>query len=448
MKTTIKYLALIPILVWNILLSAETDRNDTVDLNRTGSWIAFPFAFSSDDTGLAGGAGVIAEGVLQPQTTLVATLFTGEELDYTTNGMSDSGSFGGGLLSFSDFKIPYTNNRLYFSIWGASVFTPKDSFYIDGSNDSNIDDAWKSSGQSNFFYTTWSYVLPVGEGLDKPEAIYNLKDGFAMDREDYGNGVPFETGRTTVGIKTFYQDQEIDNWKDSDTWAGFASAPTWNTEGLRLFMLHDNTDFDLNPSRGYSFQLQYSKDFGTGDDLQSWDFIDFKYNKYFTLETFDFMQTYTKQDVLAFSFWTGYSPDWDTDSEIIPGIDTHRPPLWEGGRLGGFNRMRGYDSNRFSGKAVIYGTAEYRAILDYNPFQKNTSIGKWMPARIDWLQVVGFVEAGRVNDGYNSELLRDMRYDAGVSVRAMVADLPVRFDIAKGDEDTYMWVMIRQPFDF
>jgi outer membrane protein assembly factor BamA len=181
------------------------------------------------------------------------------------------------------------------------------------------------------------------------------------------------TGRTSIGLKTFFQSDnsdETERWEDSDWWKNTTDVPTWDTNGLRFFLTHDNTDFDLNPSRGYHFQVQYSKDFGKGDSLQSWDFLEFKYNQYFDLPTFSF----TQQNVLALSVWTGYSFSWENDKEIAPGFNAHRPPPWEGTRLGGFNRMRGYENNRFSDKAVFYATAEYRAVLDWNPLKKNDYI--------------------------------------------------------------------------
>jgi len=118
--------------------------------------------------------------------------------------------------------------------------------------------------------------------------------------------------------------------------------------------------------------------------------------------------------------------------------------MWEGARLGGFNRMRGYDMNRFSDKAVFYAAAEYRAIIDYNPF-KDLS---WMPAKVDWFQVVAFAEAGRVHDRYTMDLLNDMKYDVGISLRALVSELPLRLEVAHGEEGTYMWLMAQHPFDF
>ena len=419
-------------------LNAAQDNNITESKN----WVILPYAFTSDSTGLSGGVGVIKQGLLQPQTTLIASVFGGVPQDIIINGHPEEANFSGGFISFTDYKLPYTD-RFFFSLMGLKSYFPKSSYYIDGSNDSSKDDAFTTSGDSNFFYTTFRYVLPIGEGLGNPEGLYRLQDGFAMGREGYGGGTPFVTGRTSIGLKTFFQSDNSDNSDDitdPDWWKNGTDVPTWDTNGLRFFLTHDNTDFDLNPSRGYHFQLQYSKDYGKGDSLQSWDFLEFKYNQYFDLDTFSF----TQQNVLALSVWTGYSFSWDQDREIAPGIDAHRPPMWEGGRLGGFNRMRGYDNNRFLDKAVFYATAEYRAVLDWNPLRKND----YIPVAVDWFQVVPFVEVGRVHDKYNFDLLTDLKYDVGISLRAMVAQLPVRLDVAYSEEGTNMWVMIQQPFDF
>jgi len=432
-----KYLFFI-LLSTTFLNAAQKDNNTT----KSEEWIFLPYAFSSEATGFAGGISAIKRGLFQPQTTFAATLFTGLPQDVVINGQPDKATFSGGFISFSDFKLPYTD-RLFFSFMGLKSYFPKNRYYIDGSNNSNKDDVYISSGDSDFFTTTFRYTLPIGEGVDNPEGHYKLKEGFCVGREDCGGNVPFITGRTSIGIKTFFQTDNTENtemWEDSIWWENGTSLPTWNTNGLRFFLAHDNTDFDINPSRGYQFQLQYSKDFGWGDSLQSWDFLEFKYNHYFDLDTFSF----TKQNVLALSLWTGYSFSWDNDTEISPGFDAHRPPMWEGARLGGFYRMRGYDQDRFSDKAVFYAAAEYRAIIDYNPL-KNIS---WIPAKVDWFQVVLFAEAGRVDDQYTLDLLSDMKYDAGISLRAMVSELPIRLDVAHGEEGTYVWLMAQHPFDF
>ncbi|HEY9189899.1 MAG TPA: BamA/TamA family outer membrane protein [Sulfurovum sp.] len=434
-----KLYPLLALLSTVVLLGAAPD-----DCNATKckDWIFLPFAFSSDSTGFAGGISAMKRGMFNPQSRFVATAFTGLPKDVIINGQKDQATFSGGFVSFLDLKLPYTD-RLFFSLVGLKSYLPQTHYYIDGSHTSDKDDAFITSGDLDFFTTTFRYTLPIGEGIDNPAGLYRLKEGFCVGREDCGGGKPFITGSTSIGIKTFFQTNNTDNtemWKDSIWWENGTSVPTWNSNGLRFFLTHDNTDFNINPSRGYHFQLQYSKDFGWGDSLQSWDFLEFKYNHYFDLDTFSF----TKQNVLALSLWSGYSFSWDNDNEISPGFDAHRPPMWEGARLGGFNRMRGYDHNRFSDKAAFYAAAEYRAVIDYNPLKDID----WIPMKVDWFQAVLFAEAGRVHDQYTVDLVSDMKYDAGVSLRAMISELPIRLDVAYGEEGTYLWLMAQHPFDF
>jgi len=441
---------LISTIAASLLTSQSFANSDTAETNTTlqqtipaSKDIAYvPYVFSTDSTGFAGGVGVIKQGFLQPQTTAIATLFYGAEQDIITNGKPDTANFSGGFAAIFDYLIPGTD-RLLFSALGMKAYFPKARYYLyDHAHNSEEDSYVETSGDSDFIYATLEYVLPMGDGINNPEGHYVLQNGFALNREGYGGGVPFVTGRTSLGITGFYEHNTFENYQPAISRKDHSSKglEEWDTNGLRFFVDHDNTDYDLNPSRGYQFRLQYSRDFGWGDSEETWDFLEFKYNHYIDLPTFSF----TQQNVLAMSFWTGYSFSWDNNSEYKPGLDNHRPPPWEGARLGGMFRMRGYNTDRFSDKAAIYGTAEYRAILNWNPFRKN----EYIPVAVDWLQVVGFVEAGRVNDTYNFDLMHDMKFDVGISLRAMAAQTPVRIDVAYGDEGTNFWVMVFQPFDF
>ena len=430
----------ISLLMSQSLLAEDTLTENNVSEAGSKDIVYVPYVFSTDSTGFAGGVGVIKKGFLQPQVTAIATLFYGAEQDIITNGQEDTANFAGGFAAIFDYVVPGTE-RLLLSAVGMKSYFPKARYYIfDHKNNSDEDDYVETSGNSDFAFINFRYVLPMGDGLDNPEGHYTLKNGFAVGREGYGGGKPFVTGRTGIGISGFYEHNSFENYIAPTTGVDHSSGglEKWDTNGLRFFVDHDNTDYDLNPSRGYQFKLQYSKDFAWGNSVQSWDFLEFKYNHYVDLPTFSF----TKQNVLAMSFWTGYSFSWEKGDDLV--IAAHRPPPWEGGRLGGMFRMRGYNTDRFSDKAVVYGTAEYRAILDWNPFRKND----YIPVAVDWLQVVGFVEAGRVNDTYNTDLLQDMKFDVGVSLRAMAAEVPVRVDVAYGDEGMNFWVMVFQPFDF
>lgn len=435
------------LLLASSILSAE---EGTIDFEKTGKWIVLPYIFSTETTGLSGGVGAIVQGLLQEQTTLVGTLYYGTEQDIINNGRNETANFSGGFISYSNLKLP-TTERLFLSAWGYMNHYPKRRLYMNSTNESNDKDVLITEGQDNTGNVNLRYVLPIGEGIENPERLYKLRDGFAMDRENYGNGTPFESGRTSIGLKYFYEFQDIDNWKDIHSpWSNDSEKPEWNTSGLRFYLEHDNTDYDLNPSRGYSFLLQYSADRDWVDNSQDWDSIEFKASKYFNMDTFSF----TQQNVLALNFWTAYTPSWDNNQYWVAptatsdGIHVGQPTLFEGARLGGMFRMRGYDSNRFVDKAAIYAAVEYRAILDWNPFKTTKFLKKYSPVAIDWFQIVPFAEVGRVNDEYNADLLKDLKYDAGISIRAFAAELPIRLDVGVSDEGVNMWVMIRQPFDF
>jgi hypothetical protein len=421
------------------------DTNTSVTSEEAGSkdLVFVPYIFSTDSTGFAGGVGVIKQGFLQPQTTAIATVFYGAEQDIITNGQPDTANFSGGFAAIFDYLIPGTD-RLLLSALGMKSYFPKAKYYLYNANNKSDEENYaQTSGDADFVYLTLKYVLPMGDGLNNPEGHYRLKNGFAVGREGYGGGTPFVTGRTSLGITGFYEHNTFENYLplngDNHSSRGLEE---WDTNGLRFFVDHDNTDYDLNPSRGYQFRLQYSRDFGWGDSLQTWDFLEFKYNQYFDTPTFSWSQ----QNVVAMSFWTGYSFSWDNDNthDIYTDLNAHRPPPWEGARLGGMFRMRGYNTDRFNDRAAIYGAMEYRVILDWNPFRKNDFI----PVTVDWLQVVPFVEVGGVSNDYDSDMFDDIKFDAGIGLRAMVAQTPVRVDIAAGDEGVNFWVMVFQPFDF
>ena len=57
--------------LWSNPLHTPEDNNIT----ESKDWIVLPFAFSSDSTGIAGGIGIIKQGLLQSQTTLVMSVF-------------------------------------------------------------------------------------------------------------------------------------------------------------------------------------------------------------------------------------------------------------------------------------------------------------------------------------------------------------------------------------
>jgi len=85
-----------------------------------------------------------------------------------------------------------------------------------------------------------------------------------------------------------------------------------------------------------------------------------------------------------------------------------------------------------------------RLIPEWNPLGK---IGWLKFFEIDWWQFVPFVELGRVADTYDlGELHRDMKWDAGLSLRAMMKKFVVRLDLAAAEDEFAAVVMVNHPF--
>lgn len=418
------------------------------DENKTTTWIVLPYAFSSDTTGLTGGVVGIFHGFFQPQMTIVTTLFRGEKLPVQALNpggtvVEEEAYSKGGVLAVSGVRVPYTE-RLFFSYLGMRAYYPNQRLYINGHNDSlqdlepNNGDGTpiQTQGWNNWSYVDLRYILPLGRSEKEALPTIETMRGLPVNNEAVGGGFPFATGQTIIGIKPFYQLWTADKLHPD---AQVAS------NGLKFYLEHDNTDYPDNPSQGYSFSLQYAQDFGEGESTQKWNSIEGKYAHYFNLPDL----TYTRQNVIALNLWSAYSPSWDHNSPYVndKGEESDffykgQPPMWEGARLGGFDRMRAYDANRFHDKAAIYGALEYRVIPQLNPMRDQ----EWNPIPIMWFQGVLFAEAGRVAPQYNLELFEDMKYDVGFSIRALAATVPVRFEMAFGSEGSTMWVMLKQPF--
>ncbi len=428
-------------------LFAERITVDIRDQNKTQSWIALPYIISSNSMGFTGGIVAIFSGYGQKQMNIVASAFLGESLNVEkqlspTNTTQESKNSQGTFLAITGYKLPFVN-RLFISAYGSYAYYPNQQLYLDGSNNSvkaedKVNDTLsplRTQGYNNWYYMDFRYVLPFGENSDNPITTYKLDRGIPVNRNNYGGGLPFFTGRTILEIKPFYT-----NW----TAEKLTQEPEWTTAGLKVMLQHDNTDYIDNPSRGYGFKLQYSQDFGNFNSTQTWNAMQAQYAQYIKLPNFK----YTRMNTIALNVWSAYSPSWDKNNKLNPDIDNpvidaHQPPPWEGARLGGWNRMRGYDSNRFNDKAAIYYGLEYRVIPQLNPLKDE----KWLPIAIDWFQLVFFAEAGRVASSYDLQTLHsNMKSDIGFSLRALAAKVPVRFEMAFGEEGSSMWVMIQQPF--
>ena len=417
-----------------LTLNAATTQEDINDNNKSKFWMALPYVASTQSTGLVGGIVGIWSGYGQEQMNYVATVFYGAntKIEGIIDTDKEANSFGM-AFGINNYK-PSFSNRLFISLLGSYAYYPNQALYIDGKNDSSNEDVLRTQGYNNWYQLSFNYALPFGEYKNESTLNYLLDRGMPVGREKFGGGAPFITGTTNLLFTPFYNKWTADK---------LTNDPQWTALGIKLKLKHDNTDYLSNPARGYAFDIQYSQDFGEIASSQSWNAMEASYTQYVELPNASWM----RHNVIALNVWSAYSPSWETDQyyKNATQINAHRPPPWEGARLGGHTRMRGYSANRFSDKSAIYYGAEYRFTPDFNPLNKKDNT--WMPVGIDWFQAVLFAEAGRVAPEYSlRELHKDMKYDVGFSIRALAAKVPVRFELGVGDEGPTMYLMIKQTF--
>lgn len=393
--------------------------------------LILPYAFSTKSFGFTMGIGAGAKGYGQDQLLVGGTVF----------GSTDDAS--GVVLGMWDYRFPW-GDRLYFSAVGSVGYYPRQRAYSypyfapgtirAGSNDSDEGQYVQTPGRDNWLDLKLEFVLPLGSARERGMIDYRLGNGI-LKSEPSGGSIwnPLESGVTVLMLKQYnrYQSYEPEGLEKVDG----------TIHPLQLGIYYNNTDFPANPSYGSSQYLAYTHDFAWLDSEEEWSFVEFEASKYFSFGP----SNNARQRIFALNIWTGYSPSWDEEPDENGNVDiTSRPPHVDGATLGGFYRMRGYANHRFSGRSVIYTTAEYRYTLNWNPFAGVS----WLRfLQTDWFQLVGFIEGGRVANDYDlSELFSEWKADAGLGIRTMMAGGVIRLDIAASEEGVNGWVMFGHPF--
>ena len=393
--------------------------------------LVLPFVFSTDDLGTVIGVGGMATGLYQKQMTVGGTVYGGGD----TKGLA---------LSLWDYRI-LDSERFFFSAIGMMgefpllrAYSPLPGAFSApsspraGSNDSSFDDFIQAEGSSNWWDVKLEYVLPWGSAEKHSMASYQLQGGLLKNEVQQADWNPFKTGTSILIARQFNRYQQYRN--EEGELSGAVHA-------LELGMLYDNTNFPANPSQGSSQYIAFSYNPQWLESKEQWTFVELEASKYFSLGA----NSFAKQNIIALNTWLGYSPSWQvTTDEAGNSLVTNNAPFLEGATLGGMYRMRGFRSNRFHDKAVIYATAEYRMTLDYNPIADV----RWLNfLHLDWLQMVFYVEGGRVSPTFSRDtLFSDWKSDVGVSLRAFTAGIVVRLDFTQSKEGTSTWLMVGHPF--
>jgi len=389
-----------------------------------------PFAFYNESFGFAAAYVYAMTGYPQKQAALISSVMVGSK-----------GS-GLGFIMGRDLQMPFLDRLFLDATFQAGYFQDND-IYVNGnrdfpderagSNDSDEDNFVTSDGGwDNFFRLRFKYLLPMGHGRDTIISTQVVDQGMLVKGATGGETWnPLKSGLTYLEMQPFYRLQQV----DSDD-----VREDVKTNGLEVSLFRDNRDFRFNPSTGSAVRLSWTRDFGLLNSSNSWTVVDTEVDKYFSLGESDWF----RQRVLAFNFWTAYSPTWDEQDN---GDIDNGPPTYAGATLGGLWRMRGYPSQRFSDKAAIYYAAEYRMIPRWNPFENWDRVQKYVG--VQWLQFVPFVEVGRVAPDWGvNRLHEDVKWDAGLGLRLWAKGIVIRIDSAVSDEGFGVQMMVAQPFQF
>jgi len=389
----------------------EGDEQTTVE---TFAWL--PYVFYTANFKLAFGAGAASYGYGQPQLSLAGTAFA------TTNG-------SWGILANANNLRLRSNGRLFMDVIGGYIrYAEKDSYVSGnpdfpdeqaGSNDSSKANFLDSPARNGFVDVRLRYLLPIGFGRDTIINTFVVQDGILVSGSTGGwTWDPTISGRTYLGLDFFYNTQTLT--PDS------GDRP-YNTNGFTFTLEYDNTDFWLNPTRGSRQLLWLTRDFGLGNSSGSWTMVELEVAKFIDLGS----SRAFRQSVIALDLWT---------ADTLSG----RAPFYEGPRLGGLNRLRGYRQNRFHDLSAIYYCAELRVIPDWSPLNSIDHIG---PITFNWWQFVAFVEVGRVSPTYNlRELHSRMKADVGVGLRTLIKSAVVRADVGFSHEGWQLSAMAGHTF--
>jgi len=391
-------------------------------------FLIIPYPFFNDTIGAGLGVAAIAEGYVQPQTLSVGSGLFSTEGTYLVFLMMRNYQvplmkrvFLEPSTSFGEFKdIKYYG--------GVNPAFPNER---PGTNDSHEDNFSESDGSDIWFDMTIKYLLPIGHGREQILPDLKLQDGIPVSGHTGGeHWNPLKSGRTYIELEPFIRKQDLDD----------KAGTVQKTAGIEAALTYDNTDFGANPTTGNYARVFFDRDWGAYDNSTPWSVWGGEFSQYFSLGATE----NARQRVIAFNFWTVDSPTWN-NSHTEDGKEIfHRPPTYKGATLGGLWRLRGYPATRFNDRAGIYYGLEYRHTLAWNPLKKFTLKGK---LDVDWIQVVGFGEMGRVASTWDfGELHKDMKWSAGAGLRIMANHIILRLDLAGSDEDVIAQLFIGQPW--
>jgi outer membrane protein assembly factor BamA len=394
--------------------------------------INVPLAYYSDAWRLSGGFATYVDGLGSQRQADAYSFLIG----------SSNGSYGA-IVGMDDIEI-FPVDRLFLGWTLSYIRTEEDTNNVGGNPHFPHETAGANlSGEKNYIASasndftgsfTFKYLLPIGDGRDRIIDHYRLNNGLLESGGSGGDEFwnPAGSGRTFLELDPRFEYMQIRS--------PYSQVHQADTNVFQFNFVYDNSDFPLTPSRGNLTTLSVARDFGLAGSSGPWTNLSAQFSEYVPLG----QSNVFRQEVLALTGWTSYTPSWSQDG--TPGhLSLHgAPPFYDGAELGGSQRMRGFPEERFHDRAGVYGCAELRVIPYWNPLG---NIPALKSSDIAWMQFVTFIEVGRVADEYTvGKLFSHMKGDAGVGMRILTGDTVLRLDVAGSNEGIQFWANLNQAF--
>jgi hypothetical protein len=393
-------------------------------------WAPYPFYNTNVD--YAVGVAYAGTGMIQPQFGFVANAFVSSNDTIAAFVLARDFQLGQDSRFFADFSIFGGEFGRVQSFQSGNPDFPDE---VAGSNDSSEDNYLEAEGNDLFVRLPIRYLLPIGAGRDEVIHTYRTQGGLLIKETGTGGETwnPLAGGRTMLEFTPFYRNQELE--------LDIGGERDLATTGITARIEYDNTDWWNNPSKGSRTQFAYTRDW-SGDEPGNtpWTQMEAQYSKFWSLGEGQRAQA----RVIAFDVWVSDVPSWN-DFSIVDGERLYeRPPVYMGSALGGLFRQRGFATTRFSDRSAINYALEYRHTTETSLLSRFRFLDRF---GIDFTQLVGFVEMGRVAPEFDlGELHEDMKFTYGLGLRASAQGLIVRADLGASDEGMQIQMFVSQPF--
>lgn len=385
----------------------EHEQTTVVSGKYDAEFVAVPIIFSTETLSTTfGGAGLVKHAGQAQAVALGIGLYSANDSWLTYAG-------------FYNYQLPKLEQWLF----SAELFRghyEQGIYYLPQTEVRGDTDRIISVGDEGFSKFHIKYVLPFGGGANGAAAsLARKKNAISWN--------PLESGVTTISLTPFnkYRELEALNYLPDEA-RGFEFALNW-----------DNRDSANNSADGGQTNLTLTRG-SEVDDEPTWLMWEFEQSAFLSLGD----NAWFESQVLAANFYIADTPTWndiDGDSQ-----DYKRPPTFAGVSLGGFDRLRGYDSKQFTGRSAVNYALEYRVTPRWQPLQNLPVFNLY---DVPWWQWALLIEAGNVSDKFTLDSLHeDMKTSYGASVRFEVESIVIRADFVTGGDESQFWVMVNQPF--